>query len=506
MRSKHLSVRKCIDKKPDKIKGIVCICIILAVVCAGNMIPNYLISLKAAKIAKTSTTISNADISPYSHSISAEERLTKMMSLMQDNVNELWNGKYSEKREPLDTEIPVRQAYTAIQTFLKGACELQKQSGIMQMLGEDDIVMLQSLESNYSKDTDSETEQTYEAAPWQYGAAVTLDDSIDNTISDYFVTSDISKELSAWIFIISFEDTRMLAAVDAVLGVPFYITYYCADVDSPKAQAAVMRDLYAKIYGSDYSMGDPKESESKIDSSFETNIIENFYYGNNYTQGDDEYTGYLVDNSAPFAVADKNGTILTDFDYQDACMAGESLIAVKDAAGNWGYCDQSGALVIPCIYQPQMSLSIMNETVEYPYADLSGMVVVKNQSGQKLVLDVYGNEIISAGQYEDLAPARDGCVWAKQNGLWGLLQVQDYTENNADIILPDGCVAPDVTLSRIDSLCTYTTADHGLVMRKGPGTNYEKMDNIPYGIIVWECGYSSNVPDWVVVYLSLIHI
>lgn len=118
MRSKHLSVRKCIDKKPDKIKGIVCICIILAVVCAGNMIQNYLISLKAAKIAKTSTTISNADISPYSHSISAEERLTKMMSLMQDNVNELWNGKYSEKREPLDTEIPVGQAYTAMYTLV----------------------------------------------------------------------------------------------------------------------------------------------------------------------------------------------------------------------------------------------------------------------------------------------------------------------------------------------------------------------------------------------------
>lgn len=215
-----------------------------------------------------------------------------MMSLMQDNVNELWNEKYNEIREPLDTEIPVGQAYTAIQNFLKGACELQKQSGIMQMLGEDDIVMLQSLESNYSKDTDSETEQTYEAVPGQYDAAVALGDSIDNTISDYFVTSDISKELSAWVFIISFEDTRMLAAVDAVLGVPFYITYYCADVDSPKAQAAVMRDLYAKTYGSDYSMGDPKEAESKIDSSFETNIIENFYYGNNYTQGDDEYTGF----------------------------------------------------------------------------------------------------------------------------------------------------------------------------------------------------------------------
>ena len=292
MRSKHLSMRKFIDRKPDKIKGIVCICIIMAVVCAGNMIPNFLISLKAAKIAKTSTTISNADISPYSSSISAEERLTKMMSLMQDNVNELWNGKYIEKREPLDTEIPVGQAYTAIQTFLKGACELQKQSDITQMLGEDDIDMLQSLENNYSKDTDSEIEQTYEAAPEQYVTAGVSDASVDSTISDYFITSDISKELSAWVFIISFEDTRMLTAVDAVLGVPFYITYYCADVDSPEAQAAVMRDLYVKMYGSDYSMGDPKESESKIDSSFETNIIENFYYGNDYTQGDDEYTGF----------------------------------------------------------------------------------------------------------------------------------------------------------------------------------------------------------------------
>ena len=292
MRSKHLSMRKFIDRKPDKIKGIVCICIIMAVVCAGNMIPNYLISLKAAKIAKTSTAISNADISPYSSSISAEERLTKMMSLMQDNVNELWNGKYSEKREPLDTEIPVGQAYKVIQTFLKGACELQKQSAITQMLGEDDIDMLQSLESNYSKDTDSEKEQTYEAPAEQFVEAGVSEAGFDNTISDFFVTSDISKELSAWVFIISFEDMRMLTAVDAVLGVPFYITYYCADVDSPKAQAAVMRDLYVKTYGSDYSMGDPKESESKIDPSFETNIIENFYYGNNYAEVDDEYTGF----------------------------------------------------------------------------------------------------------------------------------------------------------------------------------------------------------------------
>ena len=260
-------------------------------------------------------------------------------------------------------------------------------------------------------------------------------------------------------------------------------------------------------YGIQWILGDGQIYRSAIGVyTFSGTPIEQVYapdlVGIQQGTWDDEYAGYLVDDSAPFAVADKNGTILTDFDYQDACMAGESLIAVKDAAGNWGYCDQSGALVIPCIYQPQMSLSIMNETIEYPYADLSGMVVVKEQSGEKLVLDIHGNEIISAGQYEDLAPARDGCVWAKQNGLWGLLQARDYTETNAEVVLPDGCAAPDVTLSRIDSLCTYTTADHGLVMRKGPGADYEKLDSIPYGTIVWECGYRSDVPDWVVVYYN----
>ena len=114
-------------------------------------------------------------------------------------------------------------------------------------------------------------------------AAVALGDSIDNTISDYFVTSDISKELSAWIFIISFEDTRMLAAVDAVLGVPFYITLLLCSMWIVLRHRLQWWEIYMQRHMAViYSMGDPKESESKIDSSFETNIIENFYYGNNY--------------------------------------------------------------------------------------------------------------------------------------------------------------------------------------------------------------------------------
>ena len=40
----------------------------------------------------------------------------------------------------------------------------------------------------------------------------------------------------------------MLAAVDAVLGVPFYITYYCADVDSPKAVSYTHLDVYKRQY------------------------------------------------------------------------------------------------------------------------------------------------------------------------------------------------------------------------------------------------------------------
>lgn len=292
---------------------ILCILVIAAVVCAGNLIPNYLLSLKAAGITKTSTTINNADVSPYTGTIAVDERLTKMMSLIQDNVNDLWNRSYQAIREPLDTEISEAQAFTDMRNFLEDAGKKQEKSGFTPMISESEIDILKKYESKYSG-TYSSTETEAQVSSDQ-GVADTYEEDVQydvsgNTVGGYdisfsecFLSSNISKELSAWVFVLDLYDTDMLVAVDAVLGIPFYITYYYTDMDDPQSQAAAVRNSYAGLYGSDYSMSDPEETDSKIDQFFVANAIDAFYYGYTDISDDDYYTS--IDPYVYYCSSDK---------------------------------------------------------------------------------------------------------------------------------------------------------------------------------------------------------
>ena len=53
-----------------------------------------------------------------------------------------------------------------------------------------------------------------------------------------------------------------------------------------------------------------------------------------------------------------------------------------------------------------------------------GVVVVQDADGARMALYTDGTVCIEAGRFEDLAPAQGGCVWARQNGQWGLLEVK----------------------------------------------------------------------------------
>lgn len=140
---------------------------------------------------------------------------------------------------------------------------------------------------------------------------------------------------------------------------------------------------------------------------------------------DNEYQCYTVANGAPYAVARSDGSLLSSFQYKNVCMVGDELIAVEDADGNWGYCDSNGEEVIPCAYQATMQAEGGEEApISYPFPDMSGVVVVQDADGAKSALYTDGSVCIEAGRFENLAPAQGGCVWAKQNGQWGLLEVK----------------------------------------------------------------------------------
>lgn len=318
---------------------ILCILVIAAVVCAGNLIPNYLLSLKASGITKTSTTINNADVSPYTGTIAVDERLTKMMSLIQDNVNDLWNRSYQAIREPLDTEISEAQAFMDMMNFLEDAGKKQEKSGFTPMISESEIDILKKYESKYSGTYSStETEapvssdwsaaDTYEEEDVQYDAPGNTTGGYDISFTEFFLSSNISKELSAWVFVLDLYDTEMLVAVDAVLGVPFYITYYYTDMDDPQGQAVAVRNSYAGLYGNDYSMSDPKETDSKIDQFFVANAINAFYYGYTNISDDDYYTS--IDPYVYYCSSDKvqmEYQVITR--YQKYSKKGEDVSSYK---------------------------------------------------------------------------------------------------------------------------------------------------------------------------------
>lgn len=93
---------------------------------------------------------------------------------------------------------------------------------------------------------------------------------------------------------------------------------------------------------------------------------------------DNEYRCYTVANGAPYAVARSDGSLLSSFRYKNVCMAGDELIAVEDTDGNWGYCDINGEEVIPCTYQAAMQAEGASEPIDYPFPDMSGVVVVQD--------------------------------------------------------------------------------------------------------------------------------
>ena len=172
--------------------------------------------------------------------------------------------------------------------------------------------------------------------------------------------------------------------------------------------------IYYDLRGNFVFNGTPLEQMSDVPALFG---VQQAYW-------DEAYQGYCVENDALYAVADSTGTLLTDFQYKNVCMVGDKLIAVQNTDGNWGYCDKSGREVIPCIYQGTLhAKGGLHGFFDYPFPDRSGVVIVQGADGTKSALYTDGTTCIAAGRFEDMTPAPDGCVWAKQNGLWGLLEV-----------------------------------------------------------------------------------
>ena len=186
---------------------------------------------------------------------------------------------------------------------------------------------------------------------------------------------------------------------------------------------------FIHMFGQSYSV--------KIDYQFtgtvgvqERVLLEDLTYTESdfYPDGEaDAYRFYgAVHGDYPYAIA-TNGKLKTEFIFEDARAFSDGLIAVKQN-GKWGYANAEGKLVIPCRYDcAAVLLGVydlgVKKDIPIPADCTEGYVVLCNGSEYALYNN-QGREVIPFGAFEGLSEVQNGRLWAKQNGVWGILTLK----------------------------------------------------------------------------------
>ena len=135
-----------------------------------------------------------------------------------------------------------------------------------------------------------------------------------------------------------------------------------------------------------------------------------------------------------FGIVGSEGIIL-DCVYEDGYMTGfkgEKYCVLKKN-GKWGYYTVNGEQLTEHLYESFPGhmqgdyFSTWITDMEYtdhimPYYPTEGYIAIRTQEGCGYI-DVKGKEIYPVGTFEDVCPVHGGKAWAKQDGLWGVLDL-----------------------------------------------------------------------------------
>lgn len=117
-----------------------------------------------------------------------------------------------------------------------------------------------------------------------------------------------------------------------------------------------------------------------------------------------------------------DGTRITDFAYAKAGQFSDGLAACSVDGETWGYIDESGDAITAFAYEAVWEGYQPGDNKAFPCTD-DTIVVVKD--GQYGLLYRDGSVLIEFGELEALAPSWNDHLWAKQNGRWGLIDLND---------------------------------------------------------------------------------
>jgi len=111
---------------------------------------------------------------------------------------------------------------------------------------------------------------------------------------------------------------------------------------------------------------------------------------------------------------------ITDTLYS-AVATTDTGILVSDKTDKWGYYNETGNLILDCVYDG--AWEIQNDYY-VPYTPSEGYLVICKNGDLSLITE-NGDTVIPFGEYEELRPVYENKLWAKHNGKWGVLLLDE---------------------------------------------------------------------------------
>ena len=213
-------------------------------------------------------------------------------------------------------------------------------------------------------------------------------------------------------------------------------------------------------------------------------------------QGDPNY--YEAADPLTLVYANAAGELLNDQTYEAAGCFYDQALAPACQGGKWLYLDCSGRAVTEAVYDATYG----DAKAAYASPLLNGYAPVC-RDGQWGLLDSTGAEFVPctyAGAAWD-----GGTLWLRQDDGWHAYTIPGVEKPaptpSPDPLagLPDTIQPPDRPCGENEQFRYHTTPNGNLMLRAGPGTQYEKVGALPPSSAVDCLGRSNAAENWILV-------
>lgn len=240
----------------------------LLIALTGTFVPQFMLNAKANRLATQTGEVENGDVSPYTYTMDTETRLSKLAPFA-EQMRMFGKERYLGIRDPLDTELSATQVQVKVIKFIDAYASRLEDMGI-------DLSEAEYISPNMATDAPSAG-----TADMGWTADADTVPVIDEDME--FLVSPNDQQLSLWFGYAHLDLCDLQIAVDALTGMPVFISYSTWGISPDETWCEAVADTYTKLYGESMQFRSP-------------NVLEEMHIGQNlFGMNEESWYGFSCD-------------------------------------------------------------------------------------------------------------------------------------------------------------------------------------------------------------------